>query len=482
MHRTTGLGTFAGCARAVLLFAVSVCLVVSVSGESFATDTKVFLFNLNSSNTYSVVKNSALLVTVNSSQNGLMQYGDAATAGDQYQVSESSGNPQPPSAPTGLASLGDDTGCAHTQWDANPELDVDFYRVYYGATSVAGGGASSYDDSLDVLGAVVADVCGLPDGTYFFAVRAHNTAGMLSTLSPEVGASVSNGNTQPPLPPLVVTAAEGSLGCIDVSWVPNSSPEVVGYLVDYGTQSVEGGGAAAYQHTVDVGNASSHTICQLPEGTYYVAVRSKNFAGMASAYSIEQSADVSPVAVFIAAFSAQATVAGVELKWKITTDEDVRGYRVYRAREAEFDEVELNDGLLIDPSRLWFVDTGVDPSTGYRYALVVVDEDGVEHRSQTMTVTTLAWSLSLDQNVPNPFNPTTAISFVVPEASRARLVVYDVTGAVVRILLNEFVPAGRKAVHWDGTNDIGQTVSTGHYFYRLVVGGRVLSRKMLLLK
>jgi hypothetical protein len=279
-----------------------------------------------------------------------------------------------------------------------------------------------------------------------------------------------------------VAAEEVATGCIEVSWIPNGSPDVVGYTVDYGTQSVEGGEATTYQHSVDAGNASSYTICQLPEGTCYVAVRSKNFAGMTSAYSVEESADVSPTAVFIAAFSAEAAAYGVELTWQITTDEDLRGYRVLRARDDDADEIALNDGVLIDPSRSSLVDSGVDPSTSYRYSLIVVGDGGVEHRSRAVSVTTLAWSFSLDQNVPNPFNPTTSISFVVPEPSRARLVVYDVSGAMVRILLNEFVSAGRIAVHWDGTNDLGHTVSTGHYFYRLVVGGRVLSRKMLLLK
>ena len=90
--------------------------------------------------------------------------------------------------------------------------------------------------------------------------------------------------------------------------------------------------------------------------------------------------------------------------------------------------------------------------------------------------------MSLEQNVPNPFNPVTSISYIVPEPSRTELVVYDVTGALVRRLVGEVTPAGRHTVNWDGTNDVGEQVSSGTYFYRLTVGKRSTTRKMLLLK
>ncbi|HEU4929598.1 MAG TPA: C25 family cysteine peptidase [Candidatus Krumholzibacteria bacterium] len=89
---------------------------------------------------------------------------------------------------------------------------------------------------------------------------------------------------------------------------------------------------------------------------------------------------------------------------------------------------------------------------------------------------------SLAQNYPNPFNPTTTIIFELPSASRASLIVYDVTGARVRTLVDGAVRAGRHRVVWDGKNDARQPVGSGVYFYRLVSSGKSLTKKMVLLK
>jgi len=434
------------------------------------------LFNLKAAASYSVVKNSAPLATVNASRSGVAVFADVTSVGDRYEISESGAGPEPPSVPTGVNAVGDDEGCATIGWNANPESDVDFYRVYLGFEP------GSYGDSLDVAGATGVVWCQFEDGDYYFSVRAHNTAGLLSALSLEVSASVSNGSTQPPLPPAIVQASEGNVGCIEVTWVPNGSPDVVGYVVDYGTQSVAGGTAAAYDYTEDVGNTTAHTICGLAEGTHYVAVRSKNFAGMTSAYSREDTVDVVPTAVFIAAFAAEAKDGGVALTWEVWTDESLRGYKLFRSEINGPGAVALNGGTAFDPPlSSWFDDT-VEPLTTYQYTLVVIGEDGVEHRSVAERVTTQARSMSLGQNVPNPFNPSTSISFVVPVASPAVLAVFDVTGALVRGLVDEVIPVGRRTVLWDGTNDSGERVSSGTYFYRLTVGKRSITRKMLLLK
>ncbi len=90
--------------------------------------------------------------------------------------------------------------------------------------------------------------------------------------------------------------------------------------------------------------------------------------------------------------------------------------------------------------------------------------------------------LALAQNYPNPFNPTTTIGFDVASAGRVSLVVYDVTGARVRTLVDTPLRAGRHETTWDGRNDARQPVGSGVYFYRLVAGGKSLTKKMVLLK
>ncbi len=90
---------------------------------------------------------------------------------------------------------------------------------------------------------------------------------------------------------------------------------------------------------------------------------------------------------------------------------------------------------------------------------------------------------SLAANYPNPFNPQTTIQYALPQAADVGLTVYNVLGQPVRTLVAEHQAAGRYAVEWDATNDSGQSVSSGMYFYRLQAGGDFLDiKKMLLLK
>ena len=90
----------------------------------------------------------------------------------------------------------------------------------------------------------------------------------------------------------------------------------------------------------------------------------------------------------------------------------------------------------------------------------------------------------LDQNEPNPFNPTTTIRFRIDEAGHVSLTVFSTSGARVRTLVDGTrVPrAGGHEVVWDGRDDNGRSVASGVYFYRLEAGGIVSTRKMTMLK
>ena len=90
---------------------------------------------------------------------------------------------------------------------------------------------------------------------------------------------------------------------------------------------------------------------------------------------------------------------------------------------------------------------------------------------------------ALRNNYPNPFNPETTLKYDLPEAGDVKLEVYNMLGQVVRTLVNEHKTAGRYAVQWDATNDHGQSMSSGIYFYRVQVGDSFTDvKKMLLLK
>ena len=85
-------------------------------------------------------------------------------------------------------------------------------------------------------------------------------------------------------------------------------------------------------------------------------------------------------------------------------------------------------------------------------------------------------------NFPNPFNPSTTISFTLPVAGRIDLSVYSITGQKVRTLLIGPMTAGTHSVVWDGRDDSGNTMSSGVYLTHLRAEKAVSSHKILLMK
>jgi hypothetical protein len=94
----------------------------------------------------------------------------------------------------------------------------------------------------------------------------------------------------------------------------------------------------------------------------------------------------------------------------------------------------------------------------------------------------VASGFSLDQNYPNPFNPTTNIRFSLPKDEHVTLQVFDLTGALVKTIVDQTLRSGNAEATWDGTNDNGSKVASGMYLYRLRAGNFVVTKKMIMMK
>jgi len=90
--------------------------------------------------------------------------------------------------------------------------------------------------------------------------------------------------------------------------------------------------------------------------------------------------------------------------------------------------------------------------------------------------------ISLYQNYPNPFNPSTNIDFDLSQNGQVELAIFDLMGKRSRTLVFGFEKARFKSVVWDATNDFGQRVSSGMYFYWISAGSFHQVKKMILLK
>jgi spore coat protein A len=93
------------------------------------------------------------------------------------------------------------------------------------------------------------------------------------------------------------------------------------------------------------------------------------------------------------------------------------------------------------------------------------------------TIAGVVEDYNLDQNYPNPFNPTTNINFNIPASSFVSLKIYDSMGEEVGTLINQVIPEGKHTVNFDASG-----LSSGVYFYTLVSGNFIETKKMVLMK
>ncbi len=83
---------------------------------------------------------------------------------------------------------------------------------------------------------------------------------------------------------------------------------------------------------------------------------------------------------------------------------------------------------------------------------------------------------------PNPFNPSTTISFDLASPENVKIDIYNIKGQIVKQLVNKAYDKGDHSLVWDGKDNIGKACGTGIYFYRMTAGKTTQSKKMMLIK
>jgi flagellar hook assembly protein FlgD len=97
-------------------------------------------------------------------------------------------------------------------------------------------------------------------------------------------------------------------------------------------------------------------------------------------------------------------------------------------------------------------------------------------------IETLSQQFALHNNYPNPFNPTTKISYSLSSASEVSLSIYNIRGELVNKLTSGLHEPGTHVVLWNGRNGLGEKVSTGVYIYSLSTPTGYLNKRLVLLK
>ena len=124
-------------------------------------------------------------------------------------------------------------------------------------------------------------------------------------------------------------------------------------------------------------------------------------------------------------------------------------------------------------------DTFLGDNAGFIVILVYI---GSSPTAITIDNNALPETSELMQNYPNPFNPLTKIKYSIETTTTVKMNIYDVSGRLVRNLIETKQSPGNYQVEWYGTDNAGLRVASGQYFYQLEVGGEVKTKKMLLIK
>lgn len=191
--------------------------------------------------------------------------------------------------------------------------------------------------------------------------------------------------------------------------------------------------------------------------------------------------------VELTAMTAHAFERSATLNWTTATETNNFGFDIERRLMAdgnqptEWKKVGFvqGSGTTASPKEYSFTDEHLSGGR-YVYRLRQIDRNGSFIYSVVVEVEVglTPKEFRLSQNYPNPFNPTTTIEFTLQEDGRVMLKLYDVTGRELATLLDE----ERKAGYYQSVAVDASHFGSGVYFYRLEANGKLLTRKMLLVK
>jgi len=206
------------------------------------------------------------------------------------------------------------------------------------------------------------------------------------------------------------------------------------------------------------------------------------------------------IPVELSSFNATVVNGKVRLDWYTASETNNSGFVIERSQDGvNFKDIYFIRGNGTTTQRNIYSYTDVDVSFGvYYYRLKQIDMDGTVNYHNVVSVDLgLPKSLLLEQNFPNPFNPSTKIRYTIPDVilssskddeggitfrnsqsdSKVTLKVYDILGNEVATLVNEYKQPGLYEVEFDASK-----LTSGMYVYKLSVGNYSSVRKMLLMK
>jgi hypothetical protein len=229
------------------------------------------------------------------------------------------------------------------------------------------------------------------------------------------------------------------------------------------------------------GQAEVITLTNLPPGIYYISTSVYGATGC-DVCTLTIESDVY-LPVDLTSFEAVSGDREVSLTWTTASELNNDHFEIQRSTNSDWVTVGTVEGTNEATGASYqFTDRAVVNGVTYTYRLVSHDINGAVHEYDNMTAdatpsTPVPTEYALNQNFPNPFNPSTTITYAVKDAGFVNLKVYNLLGQEVANLVSEQLNPGNYSVSFDANN-----LPSGIYVYRLEVNDFSAQQKMVLLK
>lgn len=201
-----------------------------------------------------------------------------------------------------------------------------------------------------------------------------------------------------------------------------------------------------------------------------------------------------PLPVELQKFTAVFQNAKVKLEWTTATEVNNYGFEIERASLGtmpgkdylKWEKIGFVPGAgnSNSPKIYSFTDNSIPANVKYLYRLKQIDFNGTYNYSdeKEVLINSASESFSVEQNVPNPCNPSTNIKFNLPKEGKVVVKIYNILGKEISTLLDETRTAGSHTVTWNGIDAFGREVSSGIYLYNISFDGQSITKKMLLVR
>lgn len=189
-----------------------------------------------------------------------------------------------------------------------------------------------------------------------------------------------------------------------------------------------------------------------------------------------------PLPVELTSFEAKSSGNKIILSWSTITETDNTGFDIERRLSTEDNWNKLGfipgAGNSNSIKNYSFIDKTLTSSGKYFYRLKQINSDGTFSYSEQLDIDVLlTLEYSLEQNFPNPFNPSTTISYSIPQDGFVKMILFNALGEQVEILVSEYQSTGIYNLNFNASK-----LNSGIYFYKIEVNNFSAVKKMMVLK